>query len=280
MCFDDSDGEDVVAEDEMDDIDYSVDWTCKKCSNVNKGEKKRCAQCSIWRFSRKRARLSSSIVEGKSNESATEDGGHWICKACSYDNFATEIQCLMCQKKRPNWKKYSKSVSSRSSAPGRLPLTNPLAASSHVASTTSGIGLGGVVAPPIKSNSEENTPTTNEAASDPSIGMAPTSDIPATKADAVSGSPGNADATEASLLHDMSRSSPGNQNLDNSMGYQNYLQGSPIAGHESFDYGSSYLHTGFLNVDTSTEYLASNNTDEHETSANDDSKVSDSIVQV
>lgn len=42
------------------DVDYSIDWGCTKCTNMNKGEKKRCADCGSWRFSRKKKSLLSA----------------------------------------------------------------------------------------------------------------------------------------------------------------------------------------------------------------------------
>ena len=92
-------------------VDYSIDWRCTKCTNMNKGKKKRCAECGSWRFSRKKKSLLSA-PSLPSNEEETTEGGHWICQGCNYDNFASEIKCLMCQKYRPNWKKYSQGFSS------------------------------------------------------------------------------------------------------------------------------------------------------------------------
>lgn len=93
------------------DVDYSINWRCTKCTNMNKGKKKRCAECGSWRFSRKKKSLLSA-PSLPPNEEETTEGGHWICRACNYDNFATEITCLMCQKYRSNWKKHSRSLSS------------------------------------------------------------------------------------------------------------------------------------------------------------------------
>ncbi|KAL3786351.1 hypothetical protein HJC23_000593 [Cyclotella cryptica] len=99
---------------EGDNVDSSIEWECKKCNNVNQGTKKRCAKCASWRFSRKKLRMSAPYSSsGRGHRDAppsTKTSGHWICQSCSFDNFSTEIKCLMCQMLRPNWQKYSDSM--------------------------------------------------------------------------------------------------------------------------------------------------------------------------
>jgi len=39
----------------------------------------------------------------KSHRESRCSNTSWECKQCSFDNFATELQCFMCQAVRPNW---------------------------------------------------------------------------------------------------------------------------------------------------------------------------------
>jgi hypothetical protein len=91
-------------------------------------------------------------------------------------------------------------------------------------------------------------------------------------------------------LHDSSHNS---NHLNNDIGLGNhtnfssrptydYLQSSPIA-QSSFDYSTSYLHTDFLNADTSTNCLSGNDlaaASNNEPKANQESQIADNIVQV
>ena len=53
----------VMTEEEAN-VDPNVDWVCKveSCQTINKGIKKRCSACFSWRFSRKKARMSTGML--------------------------------------------------------------------------------------------------------------------------------------------------------------------------------------------------------------------------
>lgn len=55
-------------------VDPAVDWVCKveSCQTINKGVKKRCSACFSWRFSRKKARMSTGMMMMPNDASGTE----------------------------------------------------------------------------------------------------------------------------------------------------------------------------------------------------------------
>lgn len=251
-------------DDEGNDVDVSVDWSCAKCEHVNKGVKKRCASCSTWRFSRKKVRL-STVTKDDEDDSGSIDGGHWICKACSYDNFATEIKCLMCQKKRPNWKKYAKDLPSNENTPAQIPPQHIVALNetSHAVAGSSGITA-------MDGNTETTMTKTDVSAA--ASREQTTKDLAGPLPEIVSKS--NEPHQRTKALHDSSHNS---NHLNNDIGL-----GNPIA-QSSFDYSTSYLHTDFLNADTSTNCLSGNDiaaASNNEPKANQESQIADNIVQV
>ncbi|KAL3817063.1 hypothetical protein ACHAXA_000113, partial [Cyclostephanos tholiformis] len=96
-------------------------WLCIKCHISNPGNKRRCGGCLTWKSSvqniksskpsKPKATFGSVDIMG---EGSSTSGGHWQCKKCNFDNFASELECFVCQTTRPNyqWHKNQQIVSS------------------------------------------------------------------------------------------------------------------------------------------------------------------------
>mmetsp|Transcript_14040 Transcript_14040/g.25029 ORF Transcript_14040/g.25029 Transcript_14040/m.25029 type:complete len:418 (-) Transcript_14040:145-1398(-) len=95
-------------------------WECSKCHVSNPGSKRRCGGCLSWKGTVSGGSSKSANVKGGGSNTARDDDSDiwaneissrkpigsntsWECKQCSFDNFATELQCFMCQAVRPNW---------------------------------------------------------------------------------------------------------------------------------------------------------------------------------
>jgi hypothetical protein len=242
------------------DIDRSIDWTCKKCNKVNKGEKKRCADCAGWRFSRKKARTTTGDHDDSDDDEdeTTGDSGHWICKACSYDNFSTELQCLMCQKYRPNWKKYSDALPSNDNSSNEA-LTDSLSAvNKATAEPRQNLSGNNIV---ISAGVIPGLSIADSTAEEDGVSCTPIepSDLDNTGTEPVQNIESNNSAVDISnaYVHENHVNSDnvmssgidiGDHSLGNvlSHGGSDYFDG-----HGGFDYGSSYLHHEF-DVPTST----------------------------
>lgn len=79
-------------------------WKCRTCNESNLGGRKRCSECMAWRHSRKKIPSPRSDDEDDDYQGDSGDDGtsNWRCKSCSFHNFPTEINCIMCQATRPN----------------------------------------------------------------------------------------------------------------------------------------------------------------------------------
>ena len=101
-------------------------WVCIKCHISNPGNKRRCGGCLVWKTtvqssksskpSKPRASFGDAIFMG---EGGSTSGGHWQCKKCNFDNFASELECFVCQSMRPNyqWHKKQQIINSSTPAP-------------------------------------------------------------------------------------------------------------------------------------------------------------------
>ena len=163
-------------------------WVCMKCHISNPGNKRRCGGCLTWKSS---VQNSKSTKPSKSRASlggadimaqgASTSGGHWQCKKCNFDNFASELECFVCQTMRPNyqWHKNQQIISSSAptatSQPGTVQaavtemVTITPQPSQSVLSATPAVITATVGQLPITSNKNEGKNTlasTNSAASD------------------------------------------------------------------------------------------------------------------
>ncbi|KAL3777455.1 hypothetical protein ACHAW5_006411 [Stephanodiscus triporus] len=79
------------------------------CHISNPGSKRRCGGCLVWKAtvqsseSSKSSKLRASFGEANMGEGGSTPGGHWQCKKCSFDNFASELECFYCQSIWPNY---------------------------------------------------------------------------------------------------------------------------------------------------------------------------------
>ena len=289
--YDSGHGANGRAEDEGENIDNSVDWTCQKCNNINLGKKKRCKKCCSWRFTRKmNARVSvpstSSFDDNEDDDDDEEENGHWICKACSYDNFGSEFKCLMCDQNRPNWKKYvpngvpsNDSISetlSGSTIPTSLVAANNATAVSR--KECDAINIDNTELPESNSTAEvkeqmASPPSgNNDSPTEPEV----SNNIKSTKEEHL-GDECDQNGSVA-LENNPLLSSTLNPNYLDNIESKDYL-----ASHSSYDYGSSYLHSDFLGVTAPADL--DNNIDEQPpeceaVSCTEESKVANNIVHV
>jgi hypothetical protein len=95
-----------------------------KCHISNPGNKRRCGGCLTWKSSvqnskptkppKSRASFGGADIMG---EGASSSGGHWQCKKCNFDNFASELECFVCRATRPNYQWHKNQQIISSSAP-------------------------------------------------------------------------------------------------------------------------------------------------------------------
>ncbi len=119
-------------------------WVCIKCHISNPGNKRRCGGCLVWKTtvqssksskpSKPRASFGDANFMG---EGGSTSGGHWQCKKCNFDNFASELECFVCQSMRPNyqWHKKQQIINSSTQLPTTQYGTVQAAMSAVVAGT-------------------------------------------------------------------------------------------------------------------------------------------------
>lgn len=121
-------------------------WECAKCHISNPGNKRRCGGCLAWKGSDAGAGNGSRSSKGSSRASSADNGvsdgpsAGWLCKKCNFDNFPTELLCMMCKLPRPNWQWHKKqqmisatatAAKAGATAPTSVLGSNDAAATSH-----------------------------------------------------------------------------------------------------------------------------------------------------
>jgi hypothetical protein len=246
-----------------------------------------------------KARVSEPLTSSfDNNDSGEEEGenGHWICKSCSYDNFGSEFKCLMCEQNRPNWKKYNPESlptnGSNSETLSGLTLPDSLVAANNATAKSRkqlDLDCDGIPVEETTSNiASSKLPEANaaidmkEQLADPPLGNNESSTEPVVTKH-VSTQEGHITddrnlngivATDKNSMLSSTLNTPYINNTENT---------DSLVGPSSYDYGSSYLHSDFLDV-TPTADLGHNldekPSENEAASRNEESKVSDSIVHV